>query len=688
LVEQVDFCLQSTDVLDRVRLIVARPPDLVPFAAACLALLILACGEEAQPPVSAAGVAPREAVEEASSPGAEGRRSVLLVTLDTTRADRIGAYGHAKAMTPTLDRLANEGVLFEAAVAPTPITLPSHASILTGLYPAAHGVHDNGLFVLTAEETLISEIFQDHGWRTGAFLGATVLDSRYGLDQGFEVYRSDMGVSARRFVAFSRLAENVVLDAIRWLTTLTPDDPFFAWVHFYDPHYVYTAPEPWRSRLEDPYDAEIAYTDSQLDRLLRFLERQRLTDDLVVAVTADHGESLGEHGETTHGVFLYQAVLHVPLILWGQPLRAVAGTRVARRVSLVDLPGTLLELAGVERGAMPALSELSTLAFDDEPEATSEESGIPIESYFGYHRNRWHALRGLISGNRKLILGKTTELYALDLDPTEEHNLALEEVEEVAELRLRLEQVTEVTSLAHAHHTRAPDPEEHRQLESLGYLVGCMGDDPFDPNLPDPVARMGDEKLALEAEKLINEGQALMHTRAKQTARQEQERIRQRRLKLQAAKKLLSEILANNPGDLWAIARLGFVENELGNVAAAIELMERAVRESPRNELVHSALAMAYERAGRLEDAAREMQVAISLSPVYRWYYEWLVHYYTEKGEFGRACGWLEALSQALELGTPLQREAERRLEALEGKMLAKGQQRVTPDLDPASDIR
>jgi len=268
-----------------------------------------------------------------------GPPSILLVTLDTTRADRIGAYGRAGARTPTLDRLARQGILFERAIAPTPITLPSHASILTGVYPTAHGVRDNAVFALAPEARLVSEVLAERGWRTAAFVGSFVLHPRFGLDQGFEVYHAPQPTrEPMRDRYVERPANEVVDDALAWLSGLAAGERFFVWLHFFDPHIPYEPPPAWREPSVHPYEGEIAFCDAQLGRLLEALEEAGRARNLLVAVTADHGESLGEHGEETHGVFIYQATLHVPLILSGEPVARARGQRVGHAVSTVDVP--------------------------------------------------------------------------------------------------------------------------------------------------------------------------------------------------------------------------------------------------------------------------------------------------------------------------------------------------------------
>jgi arylsulfatase A-like enzyme len=257
--------------------------------------------------------------------------NLLLVTLDTTRADRLGAYGFQHVETPTFDRLAREGVLFEHAAAPAPLTLPAHASILTGTLPPAHGVRDNGGFILEDNQTTLAELVKVSGRKTGAFVGAYVLDSQWGLDQGFDTYNDDFNLADRQWLSLSgieRPANDVADKALEWLGGLAASR-FFAWVHFYDAHSPYAPPEPYRTRYGDRrYAGELAFVDSQLARLIRWLADHRLLEKTLIVVIGDHGESLGDHGEGTHGFFIYESVLHVPFVI-----RAPYDTLRNRRVT-------------------------------------------------------------------------------------------------------------------------------------------------------------------------------------------------------------------------------------------------------------------------------------------------------------------------------------------------------------------
>jgi arylsulfatase A-like enzyme len=274
-----------------------------------------------------------------------GGPNVLLVTIDTLRADRVGVYGARDVATPTLDALAARGVLFEEAMASVPLTLPSHTSILTGQYPPTHGVRHNAVFVLPRSAETIAERFSEAGYATGAVVGAAVLDSGFGLEQGFDHYDSDIArerASAAGY--YERPAKEVTDRALAWLAD--QHRPFFLWVHYYDVHVTHNPPEPFKTRFQGHlYDGEVANVDFELGRLLASLDHDKLLANTIVAVTADHGEGLGEHGEGTHSYFVYDSVLHVPLMFAGPGIPA--GVRVAPVTPNTGIAATLLALAGI-----------------------------------------------------------------------------------------------------------------------------------------------------------------------------------------------------------------------------------------------------------------------------------------------------------------------------------------------------
>ncbi|MCH2107144.1 MAG: sulfatase, partial [Planctomycetes bacterium] len=284
--------------------------------------------------------------------GAEGGvENLLLVTFDTTRADRIGCYGYEGASTPVLDALARDGALFEHCIAPAPITLPSHSTLLTGLQPYSHGARNNGTHKMGSDVPSIAQMLKEEGFATGAVISAFVLDSRFGLDSGFDSYDDDLssGSGQGNFGFAETIAVDTSSRALDWLER-RGDERWFLWIHYFDPHADYNPPEPYRSRFKDePYDGEIAYTDAMFGDVIEHLRSKGELEKTLVVVTSDHGEALGEHGETTHGLFIYDATTHVPLIM-SHP-RLPGGERIDEVVGLVDIAPTALDLLGVGYGS-------------------------------------------------------------------------------------------------------------------------------------------------------------------------------------------------------------------------------------------------------------------------------------------------------------------------------------------------
>jgi arylsulfatase A-like enzyme len=604
------------------------------------------------------------------------------MTLDTTRADRIGAYGNRDAATPRIDALAREGILFESAFAPTPITLPSHASILTGLYPSEHGVRDNGLFTLAPEATLISEVLSRRGWRTGAFLGSIVLGARSGLDQGFEVYRGP-GVLRGGSAIAERPADEVVDDALAWFAELESGERFFAWLHFFDPHTPYAPPQPWARRNGDLYDGEIAFVDSQIARVLSALEERGRIDDLFVVVTADHGEALGEHGEPTHGILLYQATVRVPLILSGGFVAGGRGSRVAHPVSIADLAATLLEVTGIERAEMPEIHTPPMLSRDGSVRAQKSERAIYLETFMPYHMMGWRALQGLVLGEHKFIQGRAPEIYALPRDPGESRNLAVEDTALAEVYRARLSQLLRNHRSLDWAGDRRLDADERQLLELLGYVSALTEGDPFAPELLNPADRIGDIKKGLEAAEYFNRWMVIAAEKPAATAWEEAERKGEERALLEKAKEILVELKENNPRTSRLPVDLGAVEVALGNHAAAIPLLEQNVHDSPRSSEYRYNLGLAYGGVGRQEDALREVRKAVDLAnPASPQYFQWLALHHSSVGEFGRAVWWLEELNRRFPMTGSKSVEVKNWLTLLRQDMLERGQRpNPPPDL-------
>ncbi|MFI5216488.1 MAG: sulfatase [Candidatus Limnocylindria bacterium] len=409
--------------------------------------------------VLAASSACGERRDEAPAP-----ERILLVSIDTLRADHVGSYGAERVATRTLDTLAAAGVRFEAAVSPAPLTLPAHASLLTALDPPGHGVRHNGIFRLPAAIPTLAERLREAGHATGAVVGSQVLDRRYGLARGFDFYDDQLTERVAGGAGWpERRADRVVDAALALLDRLGPR--FFLWVHFYDPHAAYDPPAGFASAFASrPYDGEIAFVDAQLGRLLAAVRARWGEAGLLVVVTSDHGESFGEHGDESHSYLVYETTQRIPLLIAGPGIPA--GRSVAAPVGLVDVAPTLLALAGARPLPDAAGRDLSPLLFG--------EDGAPANAYFETLAPQldfgWSPLLGLRSGALKYIRAPRQELYDLAADPGEQRSLAASRPELVASLDAALE----ARLRAAPRRAATPldvTPAESAALAALGYLT-------------------------------------------------------------------------------------------------------------------------------------------------------------------------------------------------------------------------
>ncbi len=385
---------------------------------------------------------------------------VVLITLDTTRADRLTAYGFADAAMPHLERLAREGVVFDQATSVAPLTVPAHASLLTGLLPPSHGVRENSSPPLAPQHTTLAEILGRHGFHRGAIVGSGVLDPDRGLSQGFDYYSAAPGAHRPQPDAPQRNAEAVIDEAIAWLQRVS-DAPFFLWAHLYDPHRPYQPPEPFASRYaHDPYVGEIAYADFHLGRLLDALDRRDVLDRTLVIVAGDHGESLGEHGERDHGIFVYESVLRIPLIV-RTPL--VEPRRVRSVVRLIDVMPTVLDLLGLPPTPSDGVSLKKLMNGEQADLEAYAESLYP--SRFG-----WSPLRSLRDGRFKFIDAPRPELYDLEHDPLEQRNLYDLRPAIAAALGRRLLSFADAQSSSAPRSAETVPRDVRERLGALGYV--------------------------------------------------------------------------------------------------------------------------------------------------------------------------------------------------------------------------
>jgi choline-sulfatase len=417
---------------------------------------------------------------------ASQKYNILLLTIDTLRADRLGAYGFKEISTPNIDGLAKEGILFEDATSHVPLTLPSHTSIMTGLFPSNHGVHDNGGFHVAPSQQTIAEVLKQKGFQTGAFVGAFVLDSSWGLNQGFNTYFDHFELPKEERVGLAsiqRKADDVFKNAKTWLDQ-HQKERFFLWVHFYDPHSPYEPPEMYDHMYpERPYIAEIAYTDSVVGKLLSHVKDLGLRHKTVILLAGDHGESLGEHRESTHAFFVYDATLHVPMIL-SIPDHKFQGKRISRQARLVDVAPTLLQLAGAVVPENIQGRSLLHYIFGSE---TAQSPPSYAECYYPQYHFGWSRLLSLRDGNYKYIDTSKPELYDLKNDPKELKNLYSAKQDIAMRMKAELKKIESTHSAEATMQPGAMDDETHEKLASLGYVGAFGGAVDIDPEkLADP----------------------------------------------------------------------------------------------------------------------------------------------------------------------------------------------------------
>jgi arylsulfatase A-like enzyme/Tfp pilus assembly protein PilF len=506
-------------------------------------------------------------------------QNVLLVTIDTLRADALGCYG-GRAATPHLDELARGGVRFDFAHAHAVMTLPAHASILTGLYPFAHGVHDNSGYRLDPARRTLAARLRDHGFATAAFVGAFPLDSRFGLDQGFDLYDDRLGEAQgpSDFTIPERRADQVVAAARAWLATQT--DRWFVWAHLFDPHAAYDPPPPFDSRYAgDPYHGEVAYVDAALGSLFDILRAG--TRPTLVAVTGDHGEALGDHGELTHGLFAYEATLRVPLILAQVPARGAAGAR-STRGRVVSAPARHIDLVPTVLDALdlPVPSELPGRSLLPLVESRGwwgdrDESSSYFEALSANLNRGWAPLRGLLVGRAKFIDLPLPELYDLAADPLEQRNLADRQPERLRVLAARLRAL----AAAPADRRGPVDSDVAARLRALGYVTG-------EAPRKTRYTEADDPKRLVDLDRAIHEA----------IDRFQRGRPRE-------AAELYRRILGRRPDLELAYRHLAFVAWSVGAVQEAVGTLKRALEAGIGSPALVTQLATYLAESGAPEDA-------------------------------------------------------------------------------------
>jgi arylsulfatase A-like enzyme/Tfp pilus assembly protein PilF len=547
--------------------------------------------------------------------------NVVLITLDTVRADRIGAYGYTKGATPTIDRLAREGVRFADATSQAPLTGPAHAALLTAQYPARLGVRDNATTPVPQGTRTLARALKEKGYRTGGFVGAFILGPEYGFAQGFDVFDATFArYSAGNKLQAQRLGGEVVDQAVKWLRTGSAQ-PTFAWIHLYDAHAPYEAPAPFRARFAaSPYDGEIAYVDSCVARIVDVLEQTKQLDNTVISIVADHGEGLGDHGEAEHGLFLYDAVLHVPWVL-RLPARDAAGKVVETQVRSIDVAPTLAALAGTAISGVDGESVMPLIrgAARRDPPPSYAETYYP-KWHFG-----WSELRSVRVGDWKYIDAPKPELYDMRADAREARNAVDARGTLATGLSNELGKIAGGFGSA-ATSAPQPDPDTLARLRSLGYVgiaapsSGARGPDPKDmvPKLEmfrsgitaamSALERRAPDAAIAELKKLvaINDrsyelhlflGDAYAAKREHETALGEYD----------AAAVL-------NPTTAAPLVSQARVYLAMGDVGRAQEKLDRAAKIEPASSEAAVVLGSIFEKQGRGAEALSQYDAAIRIN--------------------------------------------------------------------------
>ena len=542
----------------------------------------------------------------------QGDLNVVVITLDTTRWDRLGAYGSQGASTPNLDRLASEGVLFEQAITSVPLTLPAHSTLFTGLLPPRHGVRDNGGYLLDPKHVTLASVLQKQDVATGAFIGAFVLDSKWGLNQGFDTYHDKFDVSKYKSTSLgdvARRANEVVDNALPWLEQHA-NRQFFAWLHFYDAHTPYDPPEPFKSRFHsNPYAGEIAFVDQQVGRVLQWLDARGLAERTIVVAIGDHGESLNEHREGTHGLFIYDATTRVPFIVRA-PFTSMRGRRVKSAVRAEDVMPTVLDLLGTPGPvAMQGQSLVPLMA----GAANDLELVAYSESLYAFNHYGWSDVKSVRSGRFKYIATTNPELYDLERDPGELTNIYRDRRPLADRMAADLERLA-VEEPSAASGPATVDPETRERLAALGY-IGSFNATPRKPG-----ERLPDAKDKIDIFNLMNSAREGSGKEA-----------------IDSAIARLRKVVAMDPNILDAWVMLGNEYFRKRDFTTALEQYKRALSIRPDYDLATINLAGAYRALGDYKAAVLGYEQYLAKDPKNAWVRYQLGELFVELDQLDRA---------------------------------------------------
>ena len=565
-------------------------------------------------------------------PPVPGKPNLLLITVDTLRADHVGIYGARSARTDNIDSIGRQGTIFTNAYSVVPITLPSHATILTGLYPMKTGMHDFSANRLPEGTPTLATELKAHGYDTGAVIAAAVLDHRFGLNTGFDFYYDHFDFSRldeTNLDAMERPANVVVDEALQWLKSRRGAAPFFLWVHLYDPHYPYAPPPPYDQQFRvSPYAGEIAFADAQLGRLLTYLKTRGLFDRTVIAIMGDHGESLGEHGEKTHGFFIYHHDLHVPLLIKPalQTQRKYSAKRADEVVSLADVMPTLMKAVGERAPDSVQGRDLWPLI------AKNTEGGVAYgETYLPRLHFDWSELRALRRDRYHFIAGPKPELYDVVADPGETQNLIVSKPAVASELRNNLAQT--IVALTPDHDVAAKtslDPAMLERLKALGYAAvdsGANHEPISDTKLPDPKDRIAVYGLVSDAISDSQHGNiAASIEKLERALEQDKDSIPIQYLlgldyykqgDFEAASRHFESVLQRSPEYALAAYYLGLARGRAGDWEGSTQWLSKALTLDKTNFSAAMNLGAAFVQMKRFDDAERLFRESIRINPAY-----------------------------------------------------------------------
>ncbi|HZQ68127.1 MAG TPA: sulfatase-like hydrolase/transferase [Terriglobales bacterium] len=522
--------------------------------------------------------------------GGAPARNLVVITIDTLRADHLGCYGYKQIRTPNIDSLASDGFRFERAFAVVPVTLPSHTTIFTGTYPMLSGMHDFGDNKLNPDQPTLASVLKQQGYATGAVVASAVLDSRFGLNRGFDFYYDHFDFSRLQesnLDEMERPGDAVADVALDWLSK-NSQGKFFFWMHLYDPHYPYRPPSPYSEEYKDrPYDGEIAFADGQVGRVIRFLKEKGLYQNTVIVLSGDHGESLGEHGEKTHGFFIYNATLHVPLI-FHLPGEA-GGKSISASASLADLMPTMLQSLKVAVPAEVQGRSLLALMRDDKEQSPRN---LYAETFLPRLHFNWSELRGIENEKYHFINAPKPELYDLQKDPGETQNLITQKKAVAEEMRAQLTStIRQYSAGKELAEKTGLDPALMERLKSLGYagFSGGGSSTATNQNLPDPKDR-------IEVYELISDAIAdSQHGHYPESVEK------------------LNTALKTEPGSVPIHYLQGLNYYRLGEFAKAVDEFRKVMAASPDYALAAFHLGLSYARTGQIDDAIATFKRTLEL---------------------------------------------------------------------------